>query len=302
MAKKFKLFGKPKMKLGQYSKKRKQELLYMAMAVILIAVIVPVVSHFIVTWNGTIGSSSNWVFMGENDTIPEDFWDHYTEEETSDIMLISDNATEANTRLEDQGGFVVWGKENHSLIIGSDLTDLTLSIITIVWDLNISDILENEWLRWNLSIGSDDATWRAFIKAYDSDDVPLDASFGSILYDTGVRTGNHTFYVNFTALELVTVQSDRGGDQRLVLIIRSQTDHFNTGDIVSFSMGHWTPSPLSLNSMDIWKYGALGMGIVLLLVALASTPWWNPADPGRNGWLDVQIDKVKNRKKRKGKK
>jgi hypothetical protein len=275
--------------LGRFSKgemgaKRRFEVILMVMAVILILVIVPVVSALIYRWNNIR---------------PQGTWDRLTQGDYYSVITSTEFYNEFT--IEDQNG-IVWGNDTDRdlLVVSSD----DAAVISFALDFRVLDLYDNNTLQWRFSFNITFPV-RLFIMAEELtiDDQVDWTSEGSTMF--GGETGylleeNGTVSVSWTALQLSTWNAETSNGIIVVSIVPDDYhDVWVSGDEVGFRFAHEKPPSGTVKEKTVWQWGAGLMGLVLLLVAFGSTPWWNPLKPKDPGWVDRQLKRIGRKRSKK---
>jgi len=285
MSKQNKLLGR--FTKGEMGAKRRAEVMMMVMAVILILVIVPVVSAMIYRWN-TIRPQGNWSRLTQDDY----------------ISIIASTEFYNEYIMEEQNG-IVWGNESDRdlLVISTD----DAAAISWVLDFRILDLYNNNTLQWRFAFNISFPV-RLFIIAEELTEEGAVDYAGGGSYMFGGEAGylledNATVAVSWTALQLSTWNAETDNGILVVSIVPADYhDTWQSGDHVEWRFSHEKPPAGTLKEKTFWQYGAGIMGVVLLLVAFGSTPWWNPLQRTNPGWVDKQLGKIGTKRKKGGKK
>lgn len=290
-----KTFGKIIQKKN-LSAKRRMEILMMVGALVGLFVGVPVTAHLIYKY-GNVTSTGAWVTLGE-----EDFYGIYAGYE---FVYGCDEQTN-----------IVWSEnltDPHQVVLDYDLVpDVDIYSIHFVLKTRLNDIINNDTLKWEFSFQYDQS-YVVSVHAYELDENgdPYWLDFeGPVLGSAELYTpddeyeGNETFALTFDSLDLMVDSTSTGNGILMFSIV--DLEYFDQGDIVGFDVRYERPNETMPGPSMIWQYGAGIMGIVLLGISVASTPWWNPVQKTNPGIVDRGISRagsfVGRKKKRRGKK
>lgn len=273
---------------GKLGQKRRTEIIMMVLAILGLFVAVPVITHLLVSYN-SLRQQGEYTRLGE-----DNFQSIIA---TTGILFDEDTMEEQN--------YTVWGNDTtpDTLIISTNDT----YIISWVLNYKLDDLINNNTLKWKFSFNVT-RTVRFTIHAvpsvnglpdWSSDDI---TTMFPVPPERYLIEENETVELTWTALDLTqwSVITDNG----YVVVTIFPYDHDDTysiGDEQEFLFEMETPPLGTLKEITAWQWGAGIMGIILLLIALASTPYWNPADKSNPGYIDNKIRGIANRKKNKKK-
>lgn len=292
-----------KLKLKTLSMKRKREITYMIGAVLLILIGIPLGIQLIQSFND-VNALGTFEIQNEEDFRLEPFGQ--TQARIGLLEITGDGRvyTALNT--------TVYGILEHTTALECSTSPTDQKIY---WFLNYTamDLLEGNHFNIQYDMDVPDGDYNVKLVVYHSwrmDYWPEEGSEFRItedyltfnenryIYSQDHSGDNLTGWINLTISDLLQVDVEHP-NKYLALVVENENADWETGDIITWTVKVYDPSSEIVDTMTVLRYGALIMGVILIMVGFASTPWWNPTDPDRKGWFDRTLDKVVNRRKKK---
>jgi len=297
-----------KIKKSSINKLRQKDLIISIIALLFLFVGVPGYVSLLNSWNQDISNPGEYIPIGQNET------GNYTVESipgsigSYSIMsyYYDDGGTDSDLYPQTA---IIWGDSNNTLVVEGDHDHYDIYFIT-PW--HISDLIQNNTRSFKIKvqlpraatyydeINHKESNFR--IEYWDDSDGVIHQTYstsnmyGQIKFDGGSIVNG---YCNRSVLDLMVDRATHG-DDRVVFTIRLEgNDYLRVGDVVTFSYSYYELSDTEVPENKALQWGGAIGGIVLGLLALGSTTAWNPLDPKHPGWVDLQLKKLFNRRKRK---
>jgi len=291
----------------QLGKKRRKEIMWMALALGYVLLFVPFASYMIYNWNEKIlGSQGSF--------------HHLMNEEVGNMSVrLNDEIMVENTRLfltdiyvsfwdssyiqaEDHSDNVLWDTNINGtnptnwdvVVINNPPPDAEEEIhaLILITTYTIDDLLEQEIMKVKLNVKYDGYfyTEAAVIQLDEAGNLNL--GYGETLDRSPVSSAEVGYEASWNAIDLLEDKVNWGGDSVLVFSINPRTSnnhthHFETGDVVQFDFMVYDPPSTAVNSVTVLQVGAAVMGISSVLIGMVSTPWWNPTT--KDGFIDRML-------------
>lgn len=267
--------------------KRRQEILFMFAAVALILFVVPLASALIYRYDLVV-PEGEWTKIGEEDVFGIWAGLEYASilyEQTG--LLYTENATGPHYVVLDHYGAQIYA-------------------LHIVLDLRIDTLSTKGVRQWNITIYGP-TEYHVYIELHPlfPGNTTIDwmgtetEGTWCMIYDTigSSASDNETLELDMDSLDMVYwgVLSKNG----ILTISIVNEDYWGVGDSVGWDAYYLMPPDDIPTTHKIWRWGAGIMGGILCLIALASTPFWNPAQPGNPGPIDRTLSKTKGYVQRK---
>jgi hypothetical protein len=288
----------------RHAKKRARQIVYMILALGIFFAGVPYGLHLITAWNG-IAPEGNYVKLKQADFtnhtlenwLGEDQGDHIIVTALSDGSLI-----EQDTILWDDNT-----TGNHSIVISGVGSHYGPYWIT-PW--NIQDLITNQYLQFRIDIVlpkvAESTNTKLRMYYYDETDDVITITGGAQGIEMGSKSlygkSNGTFYFNTTTLDLMVDKAEYGNRRVAIFIDNMQVDTWDPADVIEFDFYYYKKSSAQSNDNLIMKIGAGVIGIVLILMGVASTSQWNPAPGSKPGRIDKWLSSIGKRTKRRRRK
>lgn len=197
-----------------------------------------------------------------------------------------------------QGNFVsqdvvVWNNSGALNILS--VSGSNIYVITFITNIRLNDMIEDD--RLSLRIQVNNSKLRSCIPAfYPFENGVLDLDEAG--YSLGEKTlGNNTVYWNMSTLDLLEGRAAVGDEALLIIslvvgIVDYELNYWEPGDQIIFHFQVLEADSNFWTQERILKLGSAVMGIVLLIMALAATPHFNPGQPYNKGIVDKILAKI----------
>jgi len=283
------------------AKLRKKDFLLTVLALGFLFIGIPGYVSLLNNWNVNIANPGDYLKMGETDFSNATIYDpdNDIEGRHSIFTLHSGSGWE----LKEQT-LISWsenGTSNHTLVIEGENDHYGPWWVTPWY---IEDLLKNNTISFRLEIKLPSVPVGVVqFKAYYMDEENgklqlINPTSEKTISSKTFLTNNLTFYVNTSTIDLMVDKAENGNDRLVFYLDVNFFDTLEAGDIIEFDFYYYQPNEAEVDENKALKWGSGVAGVIMGLIALGSTSIWNPLDKKRPGWLDIQIKKLLNRRKK----
>lgn len=286
-------------KLGS---KRRREILYMAGALLLIFIGLPFILSTLMNWNDFLPSSP-WIEANETSFKVEDY-----DEGVYPGRIALVDTYPASTNYAKRQTDIIWNETGSDVLaIVQTGEDNSCEYEYLIFTLNytINELLEAGLNNWYYNITMPNGTYTIMFAVWNAESIynPTPDDIEPVV--SKKFTDNTTGYFNISSMDIL-MDKVKISATRIGFAIRTEEVGvgdpndlmLETGDIVFFDFQYRPPGANQVPEMTAMKYGALIIGIILILVGLGSTKWWNPIQKDNPGIIDKLWKKLFNRGKK----
>ena len=295
-----------KINRSSINKLRTKDFLLTLLALAFLFIGVPGYVSLLNNWNSNVANEGTYSELRhENFANHTVTWPSMDEDPTSYGIITGEWYEDAWTVSSQMG--IVWTNEtaeNHTLVLFGD-GDIYGPYWITPW--RISDLINNGTTSFHIRMKlprnmTESATkFRAYYINDDGDkDIVMSgpAPCGKLYAKDLQGTDEFDVYINTSTIDLLVDQAENGNDRLIFGIDNFYSDCFESGDIIEFRIFYYVPSSTEIDENTALKWGGLAGGVILGIIAIGSTSLWNPLDKSNPGWIDIQIKKLFNRRKK----
>jgi hypothetical protein len=246
---------------------------------------------------GYVSLLNNW----NNNILTNEGLTSLKEEDYTNITLNDGNdhrVIEWNSAPNYFDASILWNETGkHNAVISHE------AIFQIILPWNITQMIEDDTTSINIIINTTSTSsmnWElGFFPIVSGEINPTDTGspywIKNSLMDENIDpfNGNLSVWFNTTVLDLMVIKAETG-EARLILGVY----YTEVGDIISFETKYEKPPSQNIDQNKALKWGGAVGGIIFILIGIGSTALWNPLDSKNPGWIDIQIKKLLNRRKK----
>lgn len=280
------------------NKLRQKDFLLTILALAFLFFGIPAYVSLLNNWNTNIANPGDYQRMEQ-----EDFGNYTVYDPDTEYEGIHSIFTWHNDLIEQSS--IVWSENtttNHTMVVEGENNQYGPWWVT-PW--RISDLITNGTLSFQirLKLPSDPAGIVKFIIYYvdeiDNKIQLVNPTSSRTLCSKTLTKNSFDVYVNTTTIDLMVDKAEMGNDRIIFFLSTDEFDDvLDTGDILEFDFYYYQPDETQIDENKALKWGGGVAGFVCILIGIGSTSLWNPFDKKRPGWIDIQIKKLLNRRKK----